>query len=298
MTNETVLFIINKFAGGGFNQKIEGKILDICAKNNAECTIEFTRKRGHATELAYDGIEKGFSKIIAVGGDGTVNEVACGLVNTGATMGIVPKGSGNGLGRHLGIPLSFTKAVEAIFTSVVVPIDTFSFNGNLSINVSGIGFDGHIANQFGKNGKRGLVGYTKLALKEFLSYKEFSAEIVIDGKVHSTNAFIIALANSAQYGNNARIAPVASVTDQKIHVTVLKKVPLLHRAPFIIRFFLGHIQSSFFCEMYEGKQIEITTKAACAFHIDGEPSGMQSKFEAVLNPASLCILVPSASTRI
>jgi diacylglycerol kinase (ATP) len=295
MISERVLFIINKFAGGGFLPKVEGKILDIGANYNVECTIEFTRSRGHATELARDGVEKGFNKIVAVGGDGTVNEVASGLVNTGIAMGIIPKGSGNGLGRHLGIPLHFEKAVESVFTGKPIAMDTFSFNGKLSVNVSGVGFDGHIANMFGKNGKRGLVGYAKLSLKEFLRFPEFSTEIRVDEKLHHTNAFIIAVANSSQYGNNARIAPIASVTDQKIHVTVLKKVPAIHSLAFLVRFFAGRVQSSSFCEIYEGQHIEIKTRTACAFHVDGEPSGTDHHFVASLQPRSLLMLVPGSS---
>jgi diacylglycerol kinase (ATP) len=298
MISESVLFVINKFAGGGFHPKVEGKILDICAKYNAECTIEFTRSRGHATELAREGVEKGFKKIIAVGGDGTVNEVASGLVNTGIAMGIIPKGSGNGLGRHLGIPLNFEKALDFIFISKSIAIDTFRFNGKLSVNVSGLGFDGHIANMFGKNGKRGLVGYTKLALKEFLSFPEFSAEIIVDGESHRVNAFIIAVANSSQYGNNARIAPIASVMDQKIHFTVLKKVPALHSLAFLIRFFVGRVQSSNFCETYEGQHIEIKTDAPCAFHVDGEPSGTNHHFIGTLQPSSLRMLMPHSSINV
>jgi len=298
MVSEQVLFIINKFAGGGFQPKVEGKILDICADFNAECTIEFTRSRGHATELAYEGIEKGFKKIIAVGGDGTVNEVANGLVNTGIAMGIIPKGSGNGLGRHLSIPLNFEKAVKAVFTSKPIAIDTFTLNGNLSVNVSGVGFDGHIANQFGKNGKRGLISYTKLALKEFFRFPEFPTEIVVDGKTHHSQAFIIAIANSSQYGNNARIAPMASLIDQQIHITVLRKVPTIQSPAFLVRFLAGQIQSSGFCETYEGKHIEIKTLQASAFHVDGEPSGMDNNFVVILKPCSLLMLVPAASGKV
>ncbi len=298
MISESVLFIINKFAGGGFQPKVEGKILDICAEYNAECTIEFTRSRGHATELARGGVEKGFNKIVAVGGDGTVNEVASGLVNTNIAMGIIPKGSGNGLGRHLGIPLRFEQAVKSVFTSKAIYIDTFSFNGKLSVNVSGVGFDGHIANMFGKNGKRGLINYTKLALKEFLNFAEFTAEIIVDGSEHSTQAFVIAVANSSQYGNNARIAPVASVIDQKIHVTVLKKVPMLHSIAFLIRFFAGNVHRSGFCETYEGEHIEIKTLLPSAYHVDGEPSGKNNSFVASLNPGSLLMLVPEVSGKV
>lgn len=298
MNSKTILFIINKFAGGGFQPQVEGKILDICERYNTECTIEFTRSRGHATELAKEGIEKRFNKIVAVGGDGTVNEVARGLVGTGISMGIVPKGSGNGLGRHLGLPLKFEEAVQNTFTGKPLAIDTFIMNGHLSLNVSGVGFDGHIANLFGKDGKRGLVGYTKLALKEFLSFREFPATIIVDGISYTSNAFIVAIANSSQYGNNARIAPSASVTDQKLHVTLLKKVPIYQGLAFIIRFFSGKVQSSTFCETYNGKHIELRTNNPIPFHIDGEPCGADSNFVSLIQPKSLQLIVPETVSHV
>lgn len=298
MPNQTVLFIINKFAGGGFEPTVEGKILDICAANNAECTIEFTRSHGHATVLANEGIQKGFNKIIAVGGDGTVNEVARSLVNTSIEMGIIPKGSGNGLSRHLGIPLNFEKAIENIFSGSPIRMDTFLVNNKLSLNVSGIGFDGHVANLFGKNGRRGLFGYIKLTLREFMRFKEFPLELTIDGRLQKIHAFIVAIANSSQYGNNARIAPLASVMDQRLHITVLKKVPIYASLPFIFRFLMGNVQSSSFCEIYEGRHIEIKTTVTKPFHVDGEPSGSDQFFTITVTPLSLTLVVPANTNRV
>lgn len=293
-----VLFIINKFAGGGFHPKVEGKILDICARYNAECTIEFTRSRGHATALAKEGIEKGFEKIIAIGGDGTLNEVAQGLVHSHVEMGMIPKGSGNGLCRHLGIPLTFEKAVETIFTGKSTRIDTFLINNHVSINVSGVGFDGHVANLFGKDGKRGLFGYVKLSLREFLRFQEFDIALLMDGGPLNTKAFIVAIANSSQYGNNARIAPLASVTDELLHVTLLKKVPFLRSLPFMLRFATNRIYDSIYCTSYEAKAIQLTTKQPIAYHVDGEPCGHASSFSVHIKPQSLRVIVPVTSRKI
>jgi diacylglycerol kinase (ATP) len=298
MAVRSALFIINKFAGGGFEPKVEGKILNVAARLNVECTIEFTQDRGHATELAHEGIAKKFDRIIAVGGDGTVNEVARALVHTPVPMGIIPIGSGNGLSRHLGIPLGYEHAIENSFAGVPLPIDTFLFNNKLSLNVSGVGFDGHVANMFGKDGKRGLVGYVKLTLKEFLSFSEFPIRLTVDGSVIDTNAFIIAIANSSQYGNNARIAPLASVTDDTLHVAVLKKVPFYASLSFMIRFFSGQVQHSRFCQMLEVKKVEISVESPQSFHVDGEPSGKAEHFTAVVQHKSLNIIVPDTGRKI
>ena len=298
MQHQPILFIINKVAGKGFLPTVEGKILDICARYQAECTIEFTRSKGHATELAREGIAKGFKKIVAIGGDGTLNEVAQALVHTEVTMGIVPKGSGNGLSRHLGIPLNFEEAVEAVFTGHPILMDTFLLNDHLSINVSGVGFDGHVANLFGKDGKRGLLGYIKLTVQEFFHFNEYTGSLTIDGKTHSVRAFILAIANSTQYGNNARIAPLASVTDHKLHITLLSKVPLHALLPFMLRFFSQRVYDSAYCKTYEGKELKLSMERAVPYHVDGEPTGSAQEFSIKVQPASLHMLVPNPTAKI
>lgn len=289
-----VLFIVNKYSGTGYQPGVEGRILAACETQDVECTIEFTRDRGHATELAKEGVAKNFSRVIAVGGDGTVNEVARGLVGTPVPMGIIPKGSGNGLGRHLGIPVSIAPALDALFKSQPLAMDTFTVNGHLSLNVSGIGFDGHIANLFGKDKKRGLAGYVKLTANEFFRFREFDLELGLNGQTLRRKAFIMAIANSSQYGNNARIAPAASVCDGLLHLSLLKKVPP-YRLDFIYAFFSGNVHRSAYCEVIETKSFTITTPQPISYHIDGEPSGTASHFDIQLNPRSLTMLVPARS---
>lgn len=297
MKNEVnkVLFIVNKHAGTGYLPEVEGKIIEACEQRDIECTIAFTQSRGHATELAKSAVtENIFQQVIAVGGDGTVNEVANGLLHSSIPMGIIPKGSGNGLARHLKIPISVPLSLKSLFTSQLIAMDTFRLNGKLSLNVSGIGFDGHIANLFAKDKKRGLQGYTKLALNEFLQFKEFEARIETEEKTFTRKAFVIAVANSSQYGNNARIAPSASVCDQLLHINILKKVPP-YRLDFIYSFFNGNINSSPYCEVFETKKMTIAVDKTMSFHIDGEPCGSSNLFTIELIPASLKMLCPVSS---
>src|SRR5688572_22560582 len=206
---KNVLFIVNKFSGTGYQPEVEGRMLNACEKFDIECSIEFTNHRGHATELAQEGVAKNFNRVIAVGGDGTVNEVARGLLHTSTPMGIIPKGSGNGLARHLGISMKLDKALEQILSGSVITMDTFKMNDHLSLNVSGIGFDGHIANLFGVGQKRGFWGYSKLVIQEYLRYPEFDAILKLSEDSNSAQkSFMIAIANSSQYGNNAKVAPI------------------------------------------------------------------------------------------
>jgi diacylglycerol kinase (ATP) len=291
-----VLFIINKFAGTGYRPDVEGRIIRTCARQNVECTIEFTHSRGHATALARQASDENFQWVIAVGGDGTINEVAQGLLGSSIPMGIIPKGSGNGLARHLGIPLRFSRALQSLFTSNIVAMDIFRLNGKLSLNVSGIGFDGHIANLFSGKTKRGLAGYARLALREFLQFQEFEAEIIVNQQAIQRRAFVIAIANSSQYGNNARIVPSASVRDELLHVNILKKIPAW-RFDFVYSFFLGTVERSTFCEIFETKGLHIVTQKPVAYHVDGEPCGFDREFKIELSAAALHVLAPVTGPR-
>src|ERR1044071_9793738 len=290
--SKKVFFIINRFSGTGYQDSIEGRIIDACAALNYSCTIEHTRQRGHATELAQTAVAEKFDLAFAVGGDGTVNEVAQGLIGSHVTMGILPKGSGNGLARHLGIPMKFSSALKLLKSSQVINMDTMSINGKLSVNVSGIGFDGHVAGMFGKNGKRGLAGYTKLVLKEFISYNEFEADVVLDGTPHQAHSFIIALANSSQFGNNARVAPLASVCDELIDVCFIRKVPFSHVVGFATKMFTGTLDRSSLVKIYKGKKISIVFPRPVAFHIDGEPQLPATEFDVHVDAGRLRMLVP------
>jgi diacylglycerol kinase (ATP) len=288
-----VFFIINKYSGTGFRSEIEGRIIDYCSELGWECTIEFTQSRGHATELAQRAVKENFRIAFAMGGDGTVNEVARGLVHTNTIMGILPKGSGNGLARHLKIPLPFKQALELLAHHQVIAMDTFTVNDHLSLNVSGIGFDGHIAGLFGKNGKRGLVGYSKLVLKEFINFREFPVSVVIDGNTVQQNAFILAFANASQFGNNALVSPLASVCDEKLDICFIKKVSFSQVPWFAVKMFTGNIDKSSFVNIKTGKEIEIHFPEKMPYHIDGEPFDPSSDFTIAIQPSSLQMLIPA-----
>ncbi len=293
--NKKVFFIINKYSGGGYREDVEGRIITTCGKLNLECSIEFTTERGHATDLGKEALRQRFDSVFAVGGDGTVNEVAQALIHSGTPMGILPKGSGNGLAGHLGIPMSFEKSLEIIASKKTITMDTLLVNNQVSVNVSGIGFDGHVAGLFGKDGKRGLAGYARLVLREFLSYQEFKVAITIDDKPLERNAFIIALANSCQFGNNARVAPHASVCDQLLDVCLIRKVPMMHTPAFAYKMFTGNFDKSAFVEIRKATKVTLEFSDPMAFHIDGESMKPVTRFAVGVQPASLRMIVPERS---
>jgi len=292
--NKKVFFIINKFSGGGYLPELEGRIIARCGALNLECTIEFTKERGHAKELALEAKQKKFDLVFAVGGDGTVNEVAQGLVNSEVTMGILPKGSGNGLARHLGIPMNIDQALNLLSSLRREKIDTMLINEKLSVNVSGIGFDAHIAGLFGKNGKRGLVNYVKLAMLQYSGFKEFPLEVTLDGAIFHRDVFMLCIANSSQFGNNVRIAPNASVSDGWMDVCFIKKVPFISLPGFSKKVLMGEIQKSKYTEIKQAKKMTIDMPTPCAYHIDGEAMDPVSHFSISISPRSLNVLLPEA----
>jgi diacylglycerol kinase (ATP) len=293
--NKKVFFIINKFSGGGYLPEVEGRIITRCGALNLECTIEFTKERGHAKELAREAVSRHFDVVFAVGGDGTVNEVAQGLIHTKVAMGILPKGSGNGLARHLGIPLKLNHALNLLESSRQENIDTIWVNDQLSVNVSGIGFDAHIAGLFGKHGKRGLANYAKLSLREYSAFEEFQAEVILDGNKINRDVFMLSIANSAQFGNNAKIAPYASVCDGWIDVCFLKKVPFISLAGFTQKMFSGKINQSKYMEIIQAKKLAIHFANPVAYHLDGEPMNPERDFSVGILTKSLNVLLPEHS---
>lgn len=287
-----VLFIINRYSGTKYRNELQEKIEVLGRRTNIICVIQFTREPGHATELARQAIEKKYRMVFAVGGDGTVNEVAKGLLHSNIPLGIIPVGSGNGLARHLQIPLNLEKALRLVNQEKTMTIDTFTVNDRFSTNVSGIGFDGHIAGLFGQNGKRGLLNYIKLVVAHFGKFKEFEYELIID-KVHSKNkAFIISCANSSQFGNNAIIAPHASLSDQMLDLCFVNKMALIPALSFAIQLFKGTIHKSKYVLIKKTSELELRTNVPIPYHIDGEAAGSSSHFIVRINPASLLVAVP------
>lgn len=293
--NKKVLFIINKYAGTGYQSSVEGRIISYCNAANIEATIEFTQRQKHATELARQAASsKIFDVVFAVGGDGTVNEVAQGLVHTKQTMGIIPNGSGNGLARHLGIPMNFQKSLALITNHSIISMDSFLINERLSVNVSGIGFDGHVASLFAKGGKRGLLGYSKFVLKEFFSFNEFQVAANIDQAPYKKTAFVIAFANSSQFGNNARISPHASVCDGWLDICFIRKVPITHAIGFVRKMFMGKIDKTAWAEIKKGKNVNLSFDLPMPFHVDGEAMPPVHDFSITLQPSSIAMIVPIA----
>lgn len=286
---EEILFIVNPISGTGKQKHLNAileKTLDFNAFNP---TILYTLHAGHATELSREADGK-YRYVIAVGGDGTVNEVAKGLAGSDTTMGIIPVGSGNGLARHLNIPMKMDEAVKVINKRLTERIDTVKINNELSVNVSGTGFDAHVAHKFAKNGKRGSIPYVKIAATEFQQYKTQAYKIVADGQPMFRNAFMISLANSAQFGNNALISPEAKIDDGLVDICILSEFPKVEAPALAARLFNRTMHKSNFLEIVRAKSVQIDTNHPIVCHIDGEPVVFDDMLNIEVQPASLSII--------
>lgn len=292
MPRHKILIIANRRSGTGSTVDLKTLATRIFRELHAEYTLEYTRAPGHATELAYDGMRNGCTAIVAAGGDGTVNEVARAVVGSDTPMGIIPRGSGNGLARHLGIPLDPERALASIVQATPIPIDTFTLNERLSLNVSGIGFDGHVAAVFNESKRRGLFNYARIAITEYRKFVPFHATVQAESTPPELrDIFFVAIANSSQYGNNARIAPDASVRDGKLTINAVTRIPL-HRLDAVWSLFRGDVTRKSWCTTFEVINIILHTDRKVAYHVDGEPCGVDDTFVVRVRPASLRMIIP------
>eukprot|EP01132_Coremiostelium_polycephalum_P011552 gene11552-14151_t len=247
---------------------------------------------GHAAEIAEEAANKNFDIIVAVGGDGTINEIGSKVILQNKVLGIIPFGSGNGLARFLKIPMSPVKAIKVINELNIKQIDTATFNDKVYFNMAGMGFDAHISSIFAGHKTRGLSGYVKLGLQEMLSYKPATYTITVDGKVFTRTAFVVSIANSSQYGNNAHISPLASVSDGLLDVCVVRNFPLYKLPLLAYHMMTANTHRTDMVEIIQGKQIHISRPKEDAIHIDGEPFFMGKDIDISVKPLSLNIIVP------
>lgn len=285
-----ILFIVNPISGG----KSKISFPQLAAKNLDKRLFEpeylFTESRGHAYEMTKQAINNSTDIVVAVGGDGTINEVASAIEGSGKEMGIVPSGSGNGLARTLGISLNHRMAVKQLNKLHSGLIDTATFNERKFFNMAGIGFDAHISNRFATDKTRGLQGYVKTTFTEISQYPAQNYVLYIDGVKYERGAFMISIANSSQFGNNAYVSPTASLQDGLLDVCVIKPFPLYHFPVMGYHMFSKTAHRSKYVEIIKGKDIRIIRETAGAVHVDGEPLQMGKELFIQVKPGSLRIL--------
>jgi diacylglycerol kinase (ATP) len=259
--------------------------------------VYLTREPGHATELAREAVAAGADAVLAVGGDGTVNEVARGLLGSRAALGIVPVGSGNGLARALRIPLHPGAALCALESGTRRRMDVGSLNDRLFLNVAGTGFDAAVSQAFHdrgrRGGRRGLIGYLRLSLLELRAYRAPRLLIEAGGERVETEAFVATFANGPQYGSGAVVNPGGKLDDGRLEVVVFENGPLWRTLAAVPRLFLGGLERAPGYRRLAGPSVTVAAVVPAPMHCDGDPAGAALRLVVQVHPRALDVLVPA-----
>ncbi len=283
-----IVIILNPKAGHGDAIRFVEEAERWFDKSLFDIQFEQTQYAGHAKSIAKNAVDGSVDYVMCVGGDGTVNEVASTLKNTETCLAIIPAGSGNGLARHLKIPMNAKQALSLLTNGKTVSIDSFTVNGLFAANIAGVGFDALVAHRFAEGKNRGLKNYIKTILREYAKSKSFEAQI----EGHKHEAWLISIANSGQFGNNAWIAPVASCSDGVLDVVVCKKLKGLKLIAFAVNLFSKKLMPSSDYTYLRYSKISMKLSSEQPLHIDGEPAGFTSELNIICHPASLKVIVP------
>ena len=293
MSKRKIAFIVNPISGTKSKARVLRYIRTHPVLRNDYLQLYKTKCAGDATVAAKRFAEEGYDVVVAVGGDGTVNEVAQGLMNTNTVLGIIPMGSGNGLARDLGLPMSCEKAVDALTTGKVITIDGGTINGQHFFCTSGVGYDALVGNCFATAKSRGLATYARISIGKFFRYKPQSYHLYVNGKELQAKAFLITVANASQWGNNVRIAPEADMNDGLFDVVVVSPFPLYAAPSLGIRIFRKAIHRSHYVQVIKTDSVIIEREEDGFIHYDGEPGFSGKKLEFSMLPNVLKVIARS-----
>ena len=287
-----IMAIINPVSGNGSKEKIPRLIDTVVDHDRYDVSIIMTEYPDHARELTAQAVTDGFDIVVAIGGDGTVNEVGSALVGTSTALAIVPSGSGNGLARHLRISMNASRALQLLNEGVIGQFDYCRVNDKPFFCTCGMGFDATVSYKFSNEGTRGFITYIKTALAEYIKYKPQHYKIDIDGQQMEEHAFVIACCNAAQYGNNAYIAPRATMQDGLIDVTVMHPFHIAESPLIGARLFLRQLGHDHHVSIYRGKHVIINRDHDEIIHVDGDPMMMPARVVIENVSKGIRILVP------
>lgn len=290
-------FIFNPHSGSNRrNPHLRDRAAEFIRQHGWDATVVATERPRHATELAAQAVAEGCTLVVAIGGDGTMNEVASALVDTPACFGLIPCGSGNGLGRHLGIRDPQRDAFQILLEGRPLAIDTGMVNADPFFCVAGTGFEAQIASRFASLTSRGFSGYLRTGVQTWRSYRPERYTIHHSRGRDTIEAFTLAISNSSQYGNNAYIAPGASMSDGLLDLTAVPGIGLLNAVPLLWRLFNGSLDRVATVRTWQEDHFVVEREKPGWIHTDGEPRAEVSRLEITVRPRSLRIMVPPGGT--
>ena len=279
MNKKKIIFILNPISGTHSKAEVPRLVDEIIDKDCFDYEIRQTEYAGHAAEIARDAVTQHADVVVAVGGDGTVNEVARSITHSNTALGIIPCGSGNGLARHLCIPLDVKKALMIINQCKIESFDYGIINGLPFFCTCGMGFDAFISLKFAEAGKRGPITYVENVLKEGLKYKPETYEVEDETGAKKYKAFLIACANASQYGNNAYIAPHATMKDGMMDVVILEPFTAFDAPQIAADLFMKTLGNNSKIKTFRTKHLHIHRKEPGAIHFDGDPMMMSRNID-------------------
>jgi YegS/Rv2252/BmrU family lipid kinase len=263
-------FIVNPYSGTDRKKSLEQLIGKYLPPTQYDYEIAFTEFKGHGIGLAKQFATDNYESVVAVGGDGTANEVAQGLIHTNTALGLIPKGSGNGLARNSHIPLQPSQALSIIAKGYIKSVDIGRINGQLFLSNAGVGLDAHIALLCKSSDQRGLMMYIKNTVAGFRTYKPRSYELIIDGKEIKRKAIMISVANGNEFGYGFKIAPTAKNNDGLLDVMVIHPLNLWNAGRVSFHAWWGNLHKYSKVTHYRAKQISIVSDQIDSYQIDGD----------------------------
>lgn len=290
--DKRIMLIVNPISGTGNKKDVPEVVERTLAAEGYSTDVRFTGGRGDATMFASEASDKGYYGVLACGGDGTVNETARALCGSQTALGILPAGSGNGLARHLGIPMDVELAMEIVCQRNVVPSDYGSVNGVPFFCTFGMGFDAAVSHRFARQNHRGLLSYVRSALSEYVQFRPTTYTISANGKLLTEKAFLVAVCNASQWGNNAYIAPEASITDGLLDITIVHSGTAIDAAVMGMDIFTGYINNNTMVHTFRAPACVIYRNSDGEAHIDGEPLILPDILDIKCHRGQLKIFTP------
>lgn len=291
MDKKKIIFIINPISGTANKDDVPALIEKYIDKERFDVEILFTTRAGHAFEIATEAKNNGIDICVAVGGDGTVNEVANGLRDGNTALGIVPLGSGNGLARHIMIPLNVKGALEIINECEIHSLDYGLIDGHPFFCTCGMGFDAFISKRFADAGKRGALTYIENVLKTGLTYKPETYELTLDDEKQTYKAFVISCANASQYGNDCYIAPQASMRDGLLDVVIMEPFDIVEAPQISLELFNKTINKHSKIKTLKARHLHVHREAPGVIQYDGDPVDAGTDFDITLVPGGIPVIV-------
>lgn len=287
-----IAFVVNPISGTQGKELILKWIDEKLDREKYVPEILYTQRAGHAVEIAAEKAREGVYAVVAIGGDGTINEIARSLVHTQTALGIIPCGSGNGLARHLQIPMEAKRAIDVINEGLTEIIDYGKINEIPFFCTCGVGFDAFVSLKFSQAGKRGPLVYLEKTLRESLKYRPERYELEMDGNTIRYKAFLIACGNASQYGNNAYITPQATLDDGLLDVTILEPFTVLDVPALAFQLFNKTIDQNSRIKTFRCQSLRIHRDKPGVVHYDGDPIMMGDTLDVKIVQKGLKVIVP------